>query len=198
MKTLLQINTGLRGPEAHSSRLADKIAARLLSGATGIIHKTRDLSRDPLPHLDHETYCRFAEPPAVENMQRDASLSDQLIAELKDADILVIGAPMYNFMIPSTLKSWIDHVARAGHTFQFGAEGPVGLLENKQVYIALSQGGKFLGTSADLQTPYLTMILGFMGLTQIEFIYAQNLAQGPEAARAGMAEAYRRIEDLPG
>ncbi|MEP3244163.1 MAG: NAD(P)H-dependent oxidoreductase [Sneathiella sp.] len=196
MKTLLQINTGLQGPDAHSSRLADKATESLLSGSVGMQRIIRDLSREPLPHLDHETFCSFSEPVTVENRKRYMSLSDQLIAELKAADILVIGAPMYNFMIPSTLKSWIDYVVRAGHTFQFGEEGPKGLLDSKQAYIIISQGGSFLGTSEDLQTRYLTMVLGLMGITEIEFIYAQGLAQGPDAVQAGMDKAYQRIDDL--
>lgn len=198
VKTLLQINAGLRGSSSQSSQLADKLAAALLSKAPGTKHIKRDLSKDPIPHLDHGTFQTFFDPDAAVTPTQKVglSLSDTLIAELKEADTLVFGAPMYNLNVPSTLKSWIDYVSRAGQTFSFTETGPVGLLEGKKAYIVVAQGGKFLGTSADLQTGYLKMVLGLIGIVDVEFIYAQGLAMGPQAAEAGLQIAYRKIRDL--
>ncbi len=198
MKTLLQINAGLQGANSQSSQLADKLAAALLSKAPGTRHIKRDLSADPIPHLDHATFLTFCDPgAAVTPAQRAGlALSDTLTAELKDADTLVFGAPMYNLNLPSTLKAWIDHVCRAGETFRYSEAGPVGLLEGKKAYIAIAQGGQFLGTPADLQTGYLKMALGLIGIVDVEMIYAQGMALGPEVAEAGLQAAHRRIDDL--
>lgn len=198
MKTLLQINAGLQGPGSRSSQLADKLAGALLSKAPHAKHVKRDLSTDPIPHLDHGTFQTFFDADAAVTPSQKAglALSDTLIGELKAADVLVIGAPMYNLSVPSTLKSWIDYVSRAGETFRFTDSGPVGLLDGKKAYIAIAQGGSFLGTPADLQTGYLKMVLGLIGIVDIEFIYAQGLAMGPQVEEAGLQSAYARIRDI--
>lgn len=198
MKALLQINSGLHGSGSRSSQLADKLAAALLSKAPGARYIRRDLSKNPVPHLDQGTFQTFFDPETAVTPAQKAglALSDTLIAELKEADTLVLGAPMYNLAIPSTLKSWIDYVSRAGRTFRFSETGPVGLLEGKKAYVAIAQGGKFLGTPADLQTAYLKMALGLIGIVDVEFIYAQGLAMGPQAAEAGLQIAHRKIHEL--
>ncbi|MCG8509893.1 MAG: NAD(P)H-dependent oxidoreductase [Rhodospirillales bacterium] len=164
----------------------------------GTRHIKRDLSEDAIPHLDHGTFQTFLDPAAALTpaQKTGLALSDTLVAELKEADLLVLGAPMYNLMVPSTLKSWIDHVSRVGQTFQFTEAGPVGLLKGKKAYVAIAQGGKFLGTPADLETGYLRMVLGLMGIKDIDFIHAEGLALGPEAAAAGLEAAHGRITDL--
>ncbi len=198
MKTLLQINSGMQGLSSQSSILADKMADALLAQTPGIKHIKRDLSKEAIPHLNHGTFQTFFEPATAvtPTLKAGLALSDKLIAELKEADTLVLGAPMYNLMIPSTLKSWIDHITRASETFQFSEAGPVGLLNDKKVYIIITQGGKFLGTQADLVTEYLKMALGMMGITNIEFIYAQGLAMGSQSAEVGLKEAYSKIDEL--
>lgn len=198
MNALLQINAGMQGSTSQSSRLADKMVEVLLARMPGTKHIKRDLSVDVVPHLDHGTFQTFFDPAAaVTPMQKAGlALSDTLIAELKEADTLVLGAPMYNLMIPSTLKSWIDYVSRAGQTFQFTEVGPVGLLKNIKAYVALAQGGKFLGTPADLETEYLRMVLGFLGIADIEFIYAEGLAMGSQAVESGLAVAHGKIRSL--
>ncbi len=195
MKTLLQINAGIQGEHSQSSILADKLAEALLSNAHGCRHIKRDLSVNPIPHLDHGTFQAFADPAAAKTPRHKAglALSDTLIAELKQSDTLVLGSPMYNLMIPSTLKSWIDYITRAGYTFQFSESGPVGLLQGKKAFVIIAQGGKFLGTSADLETPYIQMTLGLIGITDIEFIYAEGMAMGPESADTGRQEAFNKI-----
>lgn len=198
MKTLLQINAGIQGASSQSSRLADKMADALLAEMPSMKHIKRDLSTNPIPHLDHGTFQTFFDSNAAVNPAQKAglALSDTLITELKKADILVLGAPMYNLMIPSTLKSWIDFVSRAGQTFQFTESGPVGILKGKKAYIVVAQGGQFLGTPADLATGYLKMVLALIGITDIEFIYAGGLAMGPQAVEAGLKEAYSKISEL--
>lgn len=198
MKTLLQINAGLHGPDSRSSHLADELAAALLAGAPGARHMKRDLSKVPVPHLDHGTFLAFLDQDAAKTPAQKAGLllADELTDELVAADTLVLGAPMYNLTIPSTLKAWIDHVSRAGRTFRFTDTGPIGLLEDTRAYVAIAQGGSFLGTQADTQTMYLRNILGFLGITDVEFIHAEGMALGPETAEAGMKAARARIRDL--
>ena len=198
MKTLLQINAGMQGAGSQSSKLADRLAGALLARVPRARHIKRDLSREAIPHLDHGTFRTFADPAAAVTPAQRAglALSDTLIAELKGADFLVLGAPMYNLMIPSTLKSWIDYVSRAGHTFQFAETGPVGLLNDKKAYVAIAQGGQFLGTSADLESAYLKTALGFLGISDVAFVYAEGLAKGRRAAQASLAKAHERIANL--
>ena len=200
MKTLLQINSGMHGPASRSSKLADEVARGLLSTQPGMNLVKRDLSLAPIPHLDRATFLGFSDPATEGLLPQNAGLkiSDELIAELKKADVLVIGAPMYNFTIPSTLKSWIDHVTRAGLTFRFTNEGPVGLLSGIRAIVAIAQGGDFLGTTKDFMTGYLEMALGHLGITDIEFVYAKGLALGEEAARSGMAAAQSTIDSIVG
>src|SRR6266702_2078893 len=119
--------------------------------------------------------------------------SEALIAELQAADIVVIGAPMYNFGISSQLKTYFDFIARAGITFQYSANGPEGLVKGKKVYVVSARGGKYLGTSNDSQTPYLKSFLGFLGMTDVNFIYAEGLNMGPDAAGAALASAREAI-----
>lgn len=196
--TLLQINSGLQGAGSRSSQLADSLVAALLSKAPGTKHIKRDLSLNPIPHLDQGTFQTFFDPEAAVTPSQRAglSLSDALIAELNEADVLVLGAPMYNLTIPSTLKSWIDYVTRAGQTFRFGETGPVGLLEGKRAYVAIAQGGRSLGTAADLQTGYLESVLALIGIVDVAFVYAQGLEMGPQAANAGLQTAHRTIREL--
>ncbi|MEM9631045.1 MAG: NAD(P)H-dependent oxidoreductase [Pseudomonadota bacterium] len=195
MLTLLQINAGLHGPKSTSSILADEVAATISGRFSGVNHIKRDLCENPIPHLDQATFQGFS-GPVVTAASDGLALSDQLISELKQADVLLIGAPMYNFMVPSTLKAWIDHVARAGETFRFSETGPVGLLTEKRAIVVIAQGGEFLGTPADLQTDYLKMALGHMGITEIEFVYAMGMAMGPDKAKAGFKAARKKIASL--
>jgi FMN-dependent NADH-azoreductase len=125
-----------------------------------------------------------------------AAAADQRVAELKAADVLVIGVPMYNFGIPSTLKAWFDHVARAGATFRYTAGGPEGMLKHKKAYLFLTRGGQYAGTDADLQAPYLRRFLGFLGIEDVEYIYVEGLAMGAEIVRNAVEQAGSCIEAL--
>jgi FMN-dependent NADH-azoreductase len=107
-----------------------------------------------------------------------AKVSDTYVAQVQAADTIVLGVPMYNFGVPSALKAWIDRIARAGVTFKYTDTGPVGLLSDKKIIVAAARGGMYAGTPADTQTPYLTSFFNFLGLTDIEFVYAEGLAMG--------------------
>jgi FMN-dependent NADH-azoreductase len=124
------------------------------------------------------------------------ALSEELIGELQVADIIVLGLPMYNFGIPSTLKAWIDHVARAGITFQYTENGPEGLLKGKKAYVIAARGGLYEGSAADTQTPYIKTILGFMGITDVTMVAAEGLNMGDDAKAASLAKAQGELDQL--
>jgi FMN-dependent NADH-azoreductase len=203
MKTYLQLNTSLHGAQAQSTRLASEFVAALarantqpVAAAARII--VRDLADDPLPHLTGERFTALVTPAdqRTDEQARVAAESDTLIAELRSADTVVIGLPMYNFGVPSTLKAYFDHVARAGVTFRYTANGPEGLLQGKRAYVIATRGGRYAGTARDLQSAFVRQFLGFIGITDVEFVYAEGLAMGEEARVAALAEAGKRIEQL--
>ncbi len=140
----------------------------------------RDLSADPVPHLTAERFGAFLAKPDARSALQQAIVaeSDVLIDELKAADVVVLGLPMYNFAVPSTLKAYFDHVARAGVTFRYTANGPEGLLKGKKVYVFATRGGLYLGTPRDTQTAYVREFLGFLGITDVEFVYAAHRSTG--------------------
>ena len=198
MKTLLQLNTSLFGEQGQSSRLSrDFIKAwRRHSPQHRII--TRDLAKDPVPHLTAERFQAFLTPAAerTPEQRRVVAYSDALIEELRQADVIVLGLPMYNFGVPSTLKAYFDHVARAGVTFRYTANGPEGLLHNKKVYVLAARGGAYQGTPLDTQTQYVTNFLKFLGIQDIEFVYAEGLAMGEEKAQAALEQVHTQIAEL--
>ena len=197
MHTILQINSSLFGETGQSSKLAAEFAASLAVSA-GARLVVRDLALNPVPHLTAERFTAFATPAAERSLdqQRHVAESDALIEELRAADTVVLGLPMYNFGVPSTLKAYFDHLARAGVTFRYTAEGPVGLLTGKRVFAFATRGGRHAGTATDMQTAYVRQFLGFIGLRDVEFIYAEGLALGPEQREQALAAATARIEQL--
>jgi FMN-dependent NADH-azoreductase len=198
MKTVLQLNTSLFGEQGQSSKLSrDFIKAwRRHSPQDRII--TRDLAKDPVPHLTAERFQAFLTPAAEHSPEQRqvVAYSDALIEELRQADVIVLGLPMYNFGVPSTLKAYFDHVARAGVTFRYTANGPEGLLRNKKVYVLAARGGAYQGTPLDTQTQYVTNFLKFLGIQDIEFVYAEGLAMGEEKAQAALAQVHIQIAEL--
>ena len=200
MPTILQINSSLYGEGAQSSQLAARFvdALRGVPAAPGTDVIVRDLSREPVPHLTAERFQAFTTPAAERTLdqQRVVAESDRLIAELERANVIVIGLPMYNFGVPSTLKAYFDHVARAGVTFRYTAEGPEGLLKGKKAYVFATRGGRYAGTSLDLQTAYVRQFLGFMGIRDVEFVYTEGMALGSEQRSAAVASAVARIGQL--
>jgi FMN-dependent NADH-azoreductase len=198
MKTLLQINTSLFTEESASSALASEFVEQWRKANPGSRVVIRDLSTNPVPHLTAERFQAFT-TKAEERDDKQAAYaaqSDDLIKELASADIVVIGLPMYNFGIPSTLKAWIDHVARAGITFKYSEGGPVGLLHDRPVHIFATRGGVYRGTPKDTQSAYMTHFLNFIGIRDIEFVYAEGLNMGEEKRSAALNEAKRHIDRL--
>lgn len=161
----------------------------------------RELMPASMPHLSAETYVAMGKPPVelTPQMKAAIALSDTLIAEVEAADIIVLAVPMYNFGIPSTLKAWLDHIARAGRTFRYTASGPEGLLTGKKVFVFTSRGGIYSeGPMQDLdfQTGYLRAVLGFLGMTDVSFVNFEGFAMGPEAASQAFDRARSAISDL--
>ena len=188
---ILQINASARRDGANSTRVADQITARLQAANPGATLTLRDLAVTPHPLLDEAALGALFTPADARSPEQAArvALDDALIAEIQAHDTVVLGVPMYNFGVPVQLKSWIDAIARAGVTFRYTATGPEGLLKGKTVYVALARGGLYRDTPNDSQVPYLKSVLGFLGLTDVRFIYAEGLAMGPEAAAKGFAQA---------
>jgi FMN-dependent NADH-azoreductase len=195
---ILQINSSARTAGSHSTRLATDIVARLQGTAEKSALTLRDLGKAPLPALDEAALGALFTPADQRTPAQAARVAqdDALIAELQAADVLVLGVPMYNFGVPAALKNWIDAIARAGVTFKYTDKGPVGLLTGKKVYIALARGGLYRDTPADTQVPYLRSVLGFLGMTDVQFVYAEGLAMGPDAEKKALAGAEQQIAAL--
>ena len=188
---ILQINASARRDGANSTRVADQITARLQAANPGATLTLRDLAVTPHPLLDEAALGALFTPADARSPEQAArvALDDALIAEIQAHDTVVLGVPMYNFGVPVQFKTWLDAIARAGVTFRYTATGPEGLLTGKTVYVALARGGRYRDTPNDSQVPYLKSVLGFLGLTDLRFIYAEGLAMGPEAAAKGFAQA---------
>jgi FMN-dependent NADH-azoreductase len=197
MARILQLNSSLHGSVGQSSRLASELAAEL-ARSRGADRVVRDLALDPVPHLTEARFAAFTTPAAERTLaqQRYVAESDTLIDELRRADVLVIGLPMYNFGVPSTLKAWMDHVARAGVTFRYTPEGPVGLLRGKRAYVIATRGGRYAGTPRDLQSGFVRQFLNFIGIEDVEFIYAEGLALGSDARNSAVEAVTARIGQL--
>ena len=199
MTKLLVLHSSATGDASVSKQLARELVDRLRATETDLVVTERDIGAEPLPHLTGETLQGFGSPePASEAARQARALSETLIAELKDADIVVIGAPMYNFGIASTLKTWFDYVLRAGITFRYTAEGPEGLVTGKRAVVIETRGGLYSEGPAqvmDAQEPHLRAMLGFIGVTDVTFVRAERLAVGPEARAAAITAA---LEELQG
>ncbi|HSG62614.1 MAG TPA: NAD(P)H-dependent oxidoreductase [Pseudomonadales bacterium] len=180
----LFIYSSLQGANSASSSLLKQHAKRISGHVV-----ERDLAAMALPHLSAEEMAAWSTPAEVRTLQQAqlAALSDTFIQDLRDADRIFIGLPMYNFGIPSVFKAWIDRVARAGETFRYTSEGPEGLLKGKKVTVVTTRGGEYRDTAMDVQSQYIRLVLGFIGLDDIEIIYAEGLAMGK--ADAAIAEA---------
>jgi len=188
---ILQINASVRREGANSTQLANQVVSRLKSIDPTAQVTVRDLAVNPPPALDEATLDALFTPAAQRSPEQAArvALDDALIAEVQAHDTLVLAVPMYNFGVPAQLKNWIDAIARNGVTFRYTAQGPEGLLKGKTVYVAFARGGRYRDTPADAQTPYLKTILGFLGMIDVRFIFAEGLNMGPEAAARGRADA---------
>jgi FMN-dependent NADH-azoreductase len=196
---ILQINSSARADGSHSTRLASAVVDRLRAASpspAAIALKVRDLGQTPHPELNEAALQALFTPAGQRTPEQSArvALDDALIAELQAADVVVLGVPMYNFGVPAALKNWIDAISRAKVTFQYTANGPEGLLKGKKVYVVLTRGGQYRTTPADTQVPYLRTVFAFLGMTDIEFIYAEGLALGADAEQHSLASAREQID----
>ena len=196
MSTLLYVRTSLYGAQGASSQLAERFVAQWRVRHPGGHVITRDLAADPAPHLTAERFQAFTTrfEDRTPEQQAVVDYSDALIDELRAADTIVLAVPMYNFGVPSTLRTYFDHIARAGVTFRYTSAGPEGLLTGRRAYVFVTRGGVY-GGEHDTQAPYLRQFLRFIGI-ESEFVFAQGLAYGEEARQKSLAEAHEQIAGL--
>ena len=186
---ILQIKSSVFSGNGQSSRLADQFVADLRAQNPRAQVVERDLAAEPVPHLDGARVGAFFAKPEERTPEQKAvvAYSDVLIEELRRADVIVLGLPMYNFGVPSQLKGWFDHIARAGETFKYTEKGAVGLLTGKKAYVFAARGGVYGENHS--QTEWLRQILGFVGITDVEFVYAEGLALGEDSRNNSIAAA---------
>ncbi|WP_027079882.1 FMN-dependent NADH-azoreductase [Luteimonas mephitis] len=182
---LLHLDSSALGANSATRELSAAIVARWQADIADLSVEYRDLDSNPVPHLTGASLAATDPEAATE--------SGQVLQQFLDADIVVVGAPMYNFSIPSTLKAWIDRIAVAGKTFRYTAKGPEGLATGKRVIVASARGGLHSGAPSDFQEPYLRFLFGFMGITDVEFIRAEGLGLSPQHRSEALAAAHAAI-----
>jgi FMN-dependent NADH-azoreductase len=204
MSKLLLVTSSLFGDQSKSTQLAGEFvqAWRRTHPSTTVVE--RALTAESIPHLSLGALGAVMTPPEQRSSEQHATVAfaDRLIEELETADTIVLAVPMYNFSIPSTLKAWIDYVARAGRTFRYTAAGPEGMLKGKKVFVVTARGGVYTGDSPakafDFQEPYLRGVLGFLGLTDVTFVHVEGFKLNPEAAEQGVTRARELIAAFAG
>ncbi|ELB2959563.1 FMN-dependent NADH-azoreductase [Vibrio parahaemolyticus] len=193
MSRVLALKSSILGNYSQSNKLVEDFIKNVDQDKLTV----RDLAANPLPVLDFAvaTALRATEDLSQEQ-QEVVDLSDTLIEEVKAADTLVIAAPMYNFTIPTQLKNWIDLIARAGVTFKYTENGVQGLIEGKKAIVVTTRGGIHKDSPTDNVTPYLRTVLGFVGITDVEFVYAEALNMGEDAASKGISDAQSQLATM--
>ncbi|EDK27355.1 azoreductase [Vibrionales bacterium SWAT-3] len=193
MSRVLALKSSILGDYSQSTKLVEEFIKNVDQDKLTV----RDLAATPLPVLDFSVATALR---ATEDLSQDqqsiVDLSNTLIEEIKAADTLVIAAPMYNFTIPTQLKNWIDLIARAGVTFTYTENGVKGLIEGKKAIVVTTRGGVHKDAATDSMTPYLRTVLGFVGITDVEFVYAEALNMGEDAAAKGISEAQSQLAEL--
>ncbi|ALN91949.1 MULTISPECIES: FMN-dependent NADH-azoreductase [Lysobacter] len=182
---LLHIDSSALGANSVTRELSAAVAARWQDEVAGLRIDYRDLDADPVPHLTGRSLAKV-DPAETEE-------SERILQQFLDADVIVLGAPMYNFGIPSTLKAWIDRVAVAGRTFRYTADGPEGLAKGKKAIIVSGRGGLHTGQPSDFQETYLRHVLGFIGVTDVEFVRAEGVSYSPQHRADALAAAHASI-----
>lgn len=196
MKNILVVNSSLNSDAGNSSKLVanylDKLAGK------DVKFDLLDLNEAQLPHLTQQEMAAWMTSPEERTQAQAelAAISDALLSRLEEADEVVIGLPMYNLGVPSTFKAWIDRLARAGKSFKYTETGPVGLIADKPVTVLAARGGVYAGTDYDTQTPYIRHIFGLMGITSVNFVYAEGLNMGEEAAEKAFSAANEKFIEL--
>lgn len=202
---ILHIDASPLGGASLSRQLTASVVEKLTRDHPAATVSHRDLVESPISHLSGELLqvlrpAPGSTPPSGPTLRAEADQADSLINELLAADVVVIGAPMFNFSIPSQLKAWIDRVAQAGRTFRYTAEGPVGLAVGKKVIVVSTRGGVYAGTAyetaMDHQEAYLRTVLNFLGMTDVTYVRAEGVAMGAEKKQEAIVTATRQIADL--
>lgn len=196
MKHILVVNSSLNSDAGNSSKLVASYLKNLPGDEVKL--DILDLNEAQLPHLTQKEMAAWMTAPEERTPEQAelAGISDALLSRLEEADEVVIGLPMYNLGVPSTFKSWIDRLARAGKSFKYTENGPVGLIADKPVTVLAARGGVYAGTEYDTQTPYIRHIFGLMGITKVNFVYAEGLNMGEEAAANAFSAANEKIIEL--
>ncbi|MCV2882351.1 FMN-dependent NADH-azoreductase [Actibacterium sp. XHP0104] len=194
-RTILRIDSSIKGPQSVSRQLTDKVIARLTADAPDATVVTRDLAALPAPMIDGGWLGAVFTDADQRNADQTqvAALSDTLIDEVKAADTIVIGLPIYNFNMPAQLKAWLDQLTRAGVTFRYTENGPVGLVENTRAIVVMTSDGTKMGSEIDFATPYLKHLLGFIGITDVQFVAADAMVHDREATLKAAHEAVERL-----
>jgi FMN-dependent NADH-azoreductase len=201
MSKVLLVTSSPRGAASHSTQIARSLVDQLTSGDAQSTVVVRDLFKDPLPHIGEGFVTGRDTPPEKRTAAQKIAIerSEELIGELFAADVIVIASGMVNFGIPSTLKTYIDHVVRAGITFRYSANGPEGLLKGKKAFLVHASGGIYSqgpAQAANFQDTYLKHVLGFIGITDVELITIEGIAYGPEAAQKAVTAASQRVSSV--
>lgn len=199
MAKILVLNSSVLGDGSASKILVEDTVRGLLVQTPSAQILRRDLGEAPIPHLVSGTVAGIRGVPSTDAEHAARALSDELIAELRSADTVVIGAPMYNFSISTGLRAWFDYVLRPGETFSYSEAGPRGLLGGKKVIVIETRGGLYSEGPArgiDFQEPYLRQLLGFIGITDVSFVHAEKMGFGPDARYAAMTAARAKIDAL--
>jgi FMN-dependent NADH-azoreductase len=200
MKRILFVKSSLNGLDGTSTGLGSELVTALTEAHPGSTVNTLDLSEAPLPHLGAEEFEAWGVAPGERSAEQAAlaARSDRLIDQLLAHDTLVLAVPMYNMTIPSTLKAWIDRVVRAGKTFRYTEDGPVGLARGIEAYAVFARGGRYRGTPLDTQTGYIEGILGLIGIDNVKTIFAEGLAMGGDSRHESLEAARNMITSLAG
>ena len=192
MKNVLVLKSSILADNSQTNQLSDYFVSKLADKNVVI----RDLAANPLPHFDATAATALRGQPTSAEENALLALSDELVAEIKKADTLIINAPMYNFHIPTQLKSYFDFIARPRVTFQYTEKGPEGLLKGKKAVVLVAFGGFHQNQPTDLVTSYMKTILGFVGITDVQFVYMEGIGFGPEAVEKAQAQAKAEIDKI--
>ena len=198
MSNVLIVESSARLEGSFSRQLTQQFISQWKAAHPADPVAVRDLALNPVPHMDANLLGGWMKPEAQRSTAEQASLqrSDELTDELRNADVLVLAAPMYNFAIPSTLKAWLDHVLRAGVTFKYTDTGPQGLLNGKKAYVLTARGGIYAGSTTDHQEPYLRQVLAFIGIHDVTFIHAEGMNLGGDFQEKGLSHAQAKLSDV--
>ena len=192
MNNVLVLKSSILADNSQTNQLSDYFVSKLADKNVVI----RDLAANPLPNFDATAATALRGQPTSAEENALLALSDELVAEIKKADTLIINAPMYNFHIPTQLKSYFDFIARPRVTFQYTEKGPEGLLKGKKAVVLAAFGGFHQNQPTDLVTSYMKAILGFVGITDVQFVYVEGIGFGPEAVEKAQAQAKAEIDKL--